>query len=107
MEQITPAQLQQWLADAARPAPVLLDVRETWEAQICALAASIHMPMNSVPARHEELEPAAPTVVICHHGVRSAQVGAFLERQGFDTVINLAGGMHAWAVEVDLTMQTY
>ncbi|MGC8165165.1 rhodanese-like domain-containing protein [Salmonella enterica] len=46
-------------------------------------------------------------VCICHHGGRSMQVAAFLERQGFTKVINLSGGVHAWAAQVDPSMPTY
>ena len=107
MQQITPAQLKSWLDDPARAKPVLLDVREQWEVEICALPGSRHVPMNTIPARASELDPAAATVVICHHGGRSHQVGAFLERQGFASVHNLAGGVDAWARTVDATMATY
>jgi hypothetical protein len=55
------------------------------------------MPMASVPARVQELEPDAEIVVICHHGGRSMQVAMFLERQGFSNLINLAGGVAQWA----------
>jgi rhodanese-related sulfurtransferase len=65
------------------------------------------MPMSSVPARQEELDPQQPVVCICHHGARSMQVGFFLERAGFDNVINLTGGIHGWALQVDGSMPTY
>ncbi len=65
------------------------------------------MPMASVPARQEELDPERPVVCICHHGARSMQVAAFLERAGFEQVINLTGGIHGWALQVDPTMPTY
>jgi len=107
MRQMTPAELADRLADAARDRPVLLDVREPWEYEICHIEQSQPMPMASVPARAGELDPAAETVVICHHGARSAQVGMFLERQGFTNVINLTGGVAAWAAQVDPTMPRY
>ena len=107
MQQMTAPELAAWLADQSRAQPVLLDVREQWEYQTCHLAGSQHMPMNAVPARQQELEPDAPIVCICHHGARSFQVAAFLERQGFDKVINLSGGIDAWARQVDPSMPTY
>jgi rhodanese-related sulfurtransferase len=96
---------------AGMPATLLLDVREPWEFAL----ASIHldgwqtltMPMNEVPGRLGELDPAQPVVCICHHGVRSAQVVAFLERQGFDIVYNLAGGIDAWSCQVDARVPRY
>jgi rhodanese-related sulfurtransferase len=107
MEQITPTELKSWLDDPKRPRPLLLDVREPWEVAICALPGSRHVPMNAIPARAAELDPAADTVVICHHGARSFQVGLFLERKGFARVYNLFGGVDAWARSVDPAMATY
>ncbi len=107
MQQMTPAELAAWLADRERPQPVLLDVREPWEYQTCHIAGSLLVPMSTVPARQEELDPTQPVVCICHHGARSMAVAAFLERAGFEQVINLAGGIHGWALQVDNSMPTY
>ena len=106
MRQMTVAELAERLA-AGGDRPVLLDVREPWEFELCHIEGSQPMPMGSVPARAAELDAQAETVVICHHGGRSAQVGMFLERQGFENVINLAGGVAAWAAQVDPTMPRY
>jgi len=54
-----------------------------------------------------ELDEERPTVVICHHGMRSYQVGAFLERQGFADIYNLEGGVAAWADAVEPAMARY
>ena len=107
MRQISPAHLAQRLNDAQQPAPLLLDVREPWELEICRIEGSVAMPMGSVPARFPELDRDRETVVICHHGGRSAQVCMFLERQGFSSVINLAGGVAGWAAQVDPRMAQY
>jgi len=107
MEQITPAQLKAWFDDAGRERPVLLDVREPWEVQICRIPDALHMPMREVPARAGEIDPQAPVVAICHHGGRSHQVGLFLEGNGFSQVHNLAGGVDAWAKNVDPAMPKY
>ena len=107
MERITPRQLKAWLEDSSRARPVLVDVREPWEHAICALPDALPLPMNTVPARSDELDPAADTVVICHHGARSFQVGMFLERRGFARVYNLLGGVDAGAREVDPSMAVY
>jgi rhodanese-related sulfurtransferase len=107
MQHITAPELADWLADDSRPQPQLLDVREAWEFETCHIAGSVPMPMNSVPTRHAELDEDTPIVCICHHGMRSAQVAAFLERCGYSDVINLTGGVHAWAQQVDATMPTY
>ncbi len=105
--QITPPLLQQWLADSGRKAPLLLDVREPWEYQTCHIKGSTLVPMNAITARAQELDPAAETVVICHHGARSYQVAMFLERSGFSKLYNLQGGVNAWADQVDPGMPRY
>jgi rhodanese-related sulfurtransferase len=105
--QIRPEQLKQWLADDDRPAPLLLDVREPWEYQLCSLAGSVHIPLGAVPSRAAELDPGRELVVICHHGGRSLQAALWLERNGFDKLHNLAGGVDAWARQVDPSMATY
>lgn len=107
MRQISPSELSARLAGPKQPLPLLVDVRETWEWQICHIDGSRHMPMASVPDRLHELDPDAEVVLICHHGVRSAQVGMFLESRGFREVHNLAGGVAGWAAEVDASMPQY
>ena len=107
VRQLSASQLQEWLADPARPQPVLLDVREAWEFAACRIAGSQSMPMRGVPARHPELKRDDDIVIICHHGARSFQVGMFLEQMGFANIINLQGGVAAWARDVDPTMPTY
>jgi rhodanese-related sulfurtransferase len=107
MQQISPTQLKQWLDDEQRARPLLLDVREPWEFATCHIPGSISMPMRSVAARHAELDRDTPVVVICHHGARSFQSGLFLEQAGFGCVINLQGGIAAWAQAVDPAMPRY
>ncbi|NEX60650.1 rhodanese-like domain-containing protein [Noviherbaspirillum galbum] len=107
MQALTAPELAQWLADPSRPRPVLLDVREPWEFQTCHIPGSVAIPMQSIPERMQELDDEAPIVCICHHGARSMSVAAFLERQGYANVINLTGGVHAWALQVDGSMPTY
>jgi rhodanese-related sulfurtransferase len=107
MTQITPQLLQQWLADQKRKPPVLLDVREPWEYQTCRIEGSTLVPMQTIPARARELDPETDTVVICHHGARSFQVALYLERNGFSSLYNLQGGMHAWADQVEPSMPRY
>jgi rhodanese-related sulfurtransferase len=89
------------------PPPVLLDVREPWELAAAALPGASHIPMGDIPDRLHELEPARTTVVICHHGRRSARVADYLERNGFTDVINLAGGIDAWSETVDPAVPRY
>ncbi len=107
MQQLSPQQLADWLADPSRDKPVLLDVREPWEVGICRIRDSLHIPMASVPARKDELDPDADTVVVCHHGARSFQVGVLLEACGFRSVFNLSGGVDGWAKQVEPGMPQY
>ena len=107
MEILSAPQLAAWLADPSRPRPFLLDVREPWEFELCRLDDATLMPMNSIPGRIDDLDEEAEIVCICHHGARSMQVAAFLERNGFGKVSNLTGGMHAWALQVDASMAKY
>lgn len=86
---------------------VLLDVRECNEVELCALDGALHIPMSSVPARQAELPVDTPLVVMCHHGMRSMMVMRFLQASGFSNVLNLEGGIDAWAREVDASIGRY
>lgn len=107
MKNLSSAELAVWLADPARPKPLLLDVREPWEFQTCRLPDSLLVPMQQVPARLAEIDRQAEVVVVCHHGARSLQVAYFLSRQGYARVHNLTGGVDAWARSVDPAMPVY
>ncbi|HUY69162.1 MAG TPA: rhodanese-like domain-containing protein [Alphaproteobacteria bacterium] len=91
---------------AAEP-PLVLDVREPWEAEICCLPDSVLIPLGSLPQRVAELPRDRAIVVHCHHGGRSARAVAFLRQQGFAEVFNLTGGIHDWACRVDSKVKTY
>ncbi len=85
----------------------ILDVREPGEIALAAFPGAVHIPMNDIPARIGELDPARETIVVCHHGMRSAQVGMYLTRNGFTRVVNLAGGINAWSLEADPSVPRY
>jgi len=106
MRRFYPTDLKQYLAETDTP-PLLLDVREPWEYDKCRIEGSQLIPMRQVPTALEELEPDQPTVVICHHGIRSRQVCFYLEQAGFSNVINLEGGVEAWAQDIDSDMPRY
>lgn len=106
MRELSAAQLRDHLATAGSD-PLLLDVREPWEFRICRIEGSELIPMGQIAASIGKLDPERETVVICHHGIRSRQVAMFLDYQGFADVINLAGGVDAWARDVDRQMATY
>jgi rhodanese-related sulfurtransferase len=111
MKQLSGPDLLGMASAAGAPMPLLLDVREPWEFALAAIRIdglqTRSMPMNSVPELFGELDPTQPVVCICHHGARSAQVVAFLERQGFEAAYNLAGGIDAWSLQVDSNVPRY
>lgn len=85
----------------------LLDVREADEIAICAFDDSLNIPMQQTPANLDKLPGAGTLVVVCHLGQRSAQVAAWLRQNGFPNAVNLAGGIDAWAREVDNDFPIY
>jgi len=86
----------------------LIDVREPAEYEICALPHSILVPLGEINRQTAAIATNKPVVVICHHGFRSAQAIQFSsQRYGFSNLINLKGGIHAWALQTDPTMPTY
>ncbi|MDP5238390.1 rhodanese-like domain-containing protein [Uliginosibacterium sp. 31-16] len=107
MNSLSVVELQAWLADPARPAPLLLDVREPWEHEFCALEGAVLVPLAYVPAQSATLDREREIVCICHHGVRSQRAAAYLAQQGFEKVYNLSGGVDAWARQIDPSMPTY
>lgn len=107
MKHLTAPELAARLADPSQAQPFLLDVREPWEFETARIEGSTLIPMNTIPARLQELDEDAEIVCICHHGARSMSVAAFLERNGFGNITNLTGGVHAWAVQVDSAMPKY
>lgn len=104
--EITPEELKQKLDVGADI--TVLDVREPWEYQAAHVEPSTLIPMDQVPARvHQELDPEEHIVVMCHHGVRSANVAAWMQQQGFERVQSLRGGIDAWSRQVDPKVPTY
>jgi rhodanese-related sulfurtransferase len=106
MKQLTPQALSEYLQNTT---PVMIDVREAHELVHGMIEGAKHIPMNDIPLRIDELEPAKSetVVLICRSGKRSAQVGQYLEHLGFNDIINLDGGMNGWASEVDTSMTVY
>ncbi len=86
----------------------LLDVREPWEFETARVDTATLMPMGDVPSRaNQELDPEEHIVVICHHGVRSMNVTAWLRQQGFENAQSMRGGIDAWSRVVDAKVPTY
>lgn len=91
----------------AGTAPLLIDVREPHEYQICKIEGSVLIPLGDLPARVGELDPAVELVMQCRSGVRSGKAAAFLRERGFKSVHNLTGGILAWIDQVDPSQPKY
>jgi rhodanese-related sulfurtransferase len=105
MEQLSAKELKERL-DRHDPI-VLLDVRQGWELRLCRLEHAVHIPIEEIESRTEEMNPEDEIVAYCHTGVRSAAVTQYLTQLGFKRVKNLAGGVDEWARTVDPTMRRY
>ncbi|HTA17238.1 MAG TPA: molybdopterin-synthase adenylyltransferase MoeB [bacterium] len=97
--------LKEW-ADAKKKF-VLVDVREPQEWEIAHIEGAKLIPLGQLPARVNELDTADEIVLQCHHGSRSARAQAILGKFGFKKTYNLAGGIDAWAVDVEPGMPRY
>lgn len=86
---------------------VLLDVRDPDEVATVRVDGSVWIPMREIPQRMGELDPALPIAVMCHHGGRSERVAEFLASRGFTNVVNVAGGIDAYAAQIEPTLARY
>lgn len=105
MDEISPQELKARID--ATGAPILVDVRQDWETKLCRLPDAVHIPIEEIEFRTDELNPEDEIVVYCHQGVRSAAVAHYLRGLGFKNVRNLMGGLDAWARTVDPGMRRY
>lgn len=115
--QISPSEFVAW-RDAAQQAsgltPVVLDVREGWELQTASVQAQgftlAHIPLGSLaaalPGWLDSLPPGQPVACLCHHGMRSMQAAHYLAQHGVH-VVNLRGGIDAWAQQFDTSVPLY
>lgn len=94
---------------------VLLDVRETWELlraaiqdarlQVRPLSELARDGVQSLP--HTAQSPEAEIYVMCHQGVRSADVTRWLISLGWTRTFNVSGGIEAYATRVDRSVGRY
>lgn len=103
--QLPPAEAQALLQERG-PAAELLDVREPSEYALVHVQGARHIPMAQVPGRLGELDIQRTYVVMCHHGGRSQRVAEFLAAQGYQAA-NLAGGIDAWAADLEPSLPRY
>ena len=120
ISQLNPSDFAAWRDRAAAGLaptvlPVVLDVREPWEVQTASVREDgfslLALPMREVPAHLAELKDTLgtdhPIACLCHHGMRSQQVAMFLAQHGFTEVVNLQGGIAAWAQLLDTSVPQY
>jgi rhodanese-related sulfurtransferase len=87
---------------------LLLDVREPWEFETASMSGAKLIPMGDIPSRaHQELDPEDHIVVVCHHGVRSMNVTAWLRQQGFEKAQSMRGGIDVWSRQIDASVPVY
>ena len=108
VRELSPRELSRAIEGPESGRPLILDVRNPDEVRIASIRGSLHVPLNELPARLDELRELAerPVVVLCHHGVRSYQAAAFLDSVGIPAA-SLRGGIEAWAADVDPQMPRY
>ncbi len=104
-ENITALQLKDLLSKDVPP--LVLDVREAEELKICTLPTFLHIPLGNLIKKWEEIPQDRVIVAVCHHGRRSLQAVIFLKSYGFEKVLNLQGGIQAWADQIDPLMVQY
>ncbi|MEM8816374.1 MAG: rhodanese-like domain-containing protein [Pseudomonadota bacterium] len=85
----------------------LLDVREAWEIEIAKVESAVTIRMSEIQGRMQELDSDVPVAVLCHSGIRSAQVAAWLKIAGFRRVANVTGGIDSWSLTVDASIPRY
>ena len=89
----------------------LIDVREPWEVEKAAIAGFINLPLSAfeqwAAQIHQHFDADTETIVMCHHGIRSAQMCQWLRQQGFTDTRNLVGGIDAFATQVDDSTPRY
>ena len=82
-------------------------MREPYEIEICRVAGAEHIPMRQIPERADALPRDKHLLILCHAGGRSRRVTEFLRARGFNAVTNIAGGINAWAEEIEPGMARY
>ncbi len=109
--QIAPQEFALHLAAGHLDAAQLVDVREPEEVEIAFIPGFENLPLSQYADWADQVttrfDPHAETIVMCHHGIRSAQMCQWLLAQGFTDVKNLAGGIDAYSIHVDPTIPQY
>lgn len=109
-EEISVTDLKERL-DSGLSGAQLVDVRELSELAASRLEGAVNLPLSQFQVwsgRLEEyLDPTLETLVLCHHGMRSAQMCSYLLQRGFENVKNVSGGIDAYALHADPRVPRY
>lgn len=110
MNQITVEELGQRLS-SDKSSIQLVDVREPQEVRVANIEGFVNLPLSKFAEWENDiqtrLDPDTETLVLCHHGVRSAQMCQWLISQGFTNVKNITGGIDAYSILVDPSIPQY
>ena len=104
IDDLTPIEFKEHLN---KDAVILLDVREPEELEVCKINGAINTPMSSIENKFGDLDASKSYALYCHHGVRSMRVANFLFSKGFQSLVNLQGGIDAWSIEIDSSVDRY
>jgi adenylyltransferase/sulfurtransferase len=95
------------LLDESPCGVLLVDVREPYEVAIAGVRGAELIPMAQIPAQVHALPRDEHLLIMCHHGGRSMRVTQFLRAQGYTAVSNIAGGINAWAEQIEPALARY
>ncbi len=108
--EITPREAKAGATSATGQAPMLLlDVRTKPEWDLVHIPGSIHIPLDQIEERHDEIElaPGQTLAVLCHHGVRSLKAAYALRALGQPSAVSVAGGIELWSLAADANVPRY
>jgi rhodanese-related sulfurtransferase len=109
--QITVNELADRLASNHTEGVQLIDVREIHEVEIAALPGFSNLPLSESEQWASQItdlfDPHIETIVLCHHGMRSAHMCQWLISRGFTQVYNVEGGIDAYSIGVDRSIPRY
>ena len=104
IQDLTPKEFKDYLVDDE---VTLVDVREQWEFDICQIKGAILMHLGVIVKSYVNLNKYSKIALYCHSGICSMHVADFLLSKGFQSLVNLQGGIDAWAQEIDTTVERY
>ncbi|HKV27216.1 MAG TPA: rhodanese-like domain-containing protein [Candidatus Acidoferrales bacterium] len=103
--EIAPAEVKQQLDRGEKL--FFVDVRESWEHQLCHIEGSKLIPLGQIPASLQEFEAADSVILFCHSGRRSLDAATWLRSQGIAGARSMTGGIDRWSQEIDPRVPRY